>query len=92
MYVGKSSVVPDNPDHVPTVFTLSRRVEATDCQKLARYERLSKKKSGFQPSYEISPEFSGNEGSTCEEPNVCSIGVETDTVSRANKCFVSVTN
>ena len=77
MYVGKPSVFPDNPDYVPTVFMFSRQDEATDRQKLARYERLSKRRSGFQPNYEISTEFSGKEGSTCEEPNACSTGVET---------------
>ena len=85
MYVGRPSVVPDNPDYVPTVFTFSRRDEATDRQKLARFERLSKRKSGFQPNYEISTEFSGQEDSTSEEPNAYSIVVETDTVSRADK-------
>lgn len=85
LYIGKPSVVPDNPDYVPTVFTFSRRDEDTDRQKLARYERLLKRRSGFQPNYESSPEFSGKEGSACEKPNVCSIGVQTDTVSRADK-------
>ena len=85
LYVGKPSAVANNPDYVPNVFTFSRRDEGTDRQKLARYERLLKRRSKFKPNYESSPEVSGKERSACEESNVCNIGVETDTVSRADK-------
>ena len=38
-----------------------------------------------QPICESSPEFSDNKGSTSEEPNVCSIGVEAYTISRVDE-------
>ena len=54
IYIGKPSVVLDNS--VPTVLTF-RRDEDTVRQKLARYERLLKRRSISQPICESSPEF-----------------------------------
>ena len=57
-----------------------------DRQKLARYERLLKMRSISQPTVKVRQSFQTTKVMLyIEEPNVCSIGVEAYTISRADE-------
>ena len=76
-----------DPDFVPTVFEFSRRTEASDRQKLARHERLLKRRTTTNVgvddgSTSASPR---KESVGAEGPSVCDIGVNTDSIPIVDK-------
>ena len=88
IYTGRPSQLSSDPDFVPTVFEFSRRTEASDCQKLARHERLLKRRTTTNVGVDDgSTSASSLKESVGEQvPGMCDIEVNTDTYYSTSLC------